>query len=109
MTEEEKICKKRNYFNFDSLSKRFQVILLELLSKELGASFNKTKNEQYKKHKNEYYVYAEDKDFKDFKSGVDMLLDIVVDQLSVKIELLVTMTITLLSVTTIIKMKSTMK
>lgn len=71
MTEDEKICKKWNYFNFDALSKRFQVILLELLSEELGPSFNKTKNEQYKKHRNGYYVYAEDKDFKDFKSGVE--------------------------------------
>ena len=46
MTEDEKVCKNWNYFNFDALSKRFQVILLELLSKELGPSFNKTKNEQ---------------------------------------------------------------
>ena len=49
------------------------------------------------------------KTLKILKVVLNMLLDIVVDQLSVKIELLVTMAITLLSATMIIKMKSTMK
>lgn len=71
MTEDETICKNWNYFNYDALSKRFQKILLDLLSKELGNSFNKIKNQQYIKHKNGYYVYAEKKDFKDLKSGIE--------------------------------------
>ena len=29
-----------SYFNYDALSKRFQTILLKLLSKKLGSSFN---------------------------------------------------------------------
>ena len=65
------IYKNWNYFNFDSLSKRFQKILLDLLSKEIGPSFNKFKNNQYLKHKNGYYVYAEDKNFPTFQSGVE--------------------------------------
>jgi hypothetical protein len=65
------IYKNWNYFNYDALSKRFQIILLDLLSKHLGPSFTKIKNEQYLKHKNGYYVYAEDKNYKDFKSGIE--------------------------------------
>lgn len=65
------IYKKWNYFDYNALSKRFQFILLDLLSKNLGPSFNKVKHEQYKKHKNGYYVYAEKKEFKNFNSGIE--------------------------------------
>ena len=65
------VYKNWNYFNFDALSKRFQKILLDLLSKKLGSSFNNLKNKLYLKYKKGFYVYAEDKNFKDFKSGVE--------------------------------------
>ena len=61
------IYKKRNYFNYDALSKRFQKILLYLLDKELGNSFNKVKRDCFNKHKNGFYVYAEPKNLKTSK------------------------------------------
>lgn len=65
------VYKKWNYFNYDSLSKRFQKILLELLSKELGSSFNKTMRNCFLKHKKGFYVYAEPKKFKSLKDGIE--------------------------------------
>lgn len=58
-------------FNYDALSFRFQKLLLDLLSKELGNSFDKDKNFLYRKYPKGFYVYAEPKKFKDFKSGVE--------------------------------------
>ena len=60
-----------NFFDYDALSLRFQKILLDLLSKELGKSFDKDKNLLYHKYSKGFYVYAEPKKFKDFKSGVE--------------------------------------
>ena len=65
------IYKKWTYFNYDALSKRFQKILLDLLSKELGSSFDKVKRDCFLKHKNGFYVYAEPKKFKSFKDCVE--------------------------------------
>ena len=65
------VYKKWTYFNYDALSKRFQKILLDLLSKELGSSFDKIKRDCFLKHKNGFYVYAEPKKFKNFKDGVE--------------------------------------
>lgn len=65
------VYKNWNYFNYDALSKRFQKILLDLLSKELGLSFNKVKRDSFNNHKNGFYVYAEPKKFKNFKDGVE--------------------------------------
>ncbi len=62
---------KWNYFNFDALSMRFQKILLDLLSKELGPSFNETKTNLFKKYKKGFYVYAEAKKFKSLKEGIE--------------------------------------
>ncbi len=62
---------KWNYFNYDALSKRFQKILLDLLSKELGNEFDKEKFRSYKNHKNGFYVYAEPKEFKSLKEGIE--------------------------------------
>ena len=59
------------FFDYDALSLRFQKILLDLLSKELGDSFYKEKSSLFLKYPKGFYVYAEPKDFKDFKAGVE--------------------------------------
>lgn len=64
-------CKNWNYFDYNALSMRFQKILLDLLSKELGKTFDILKNELYSKYQKGFYVYAEPKKFKNFKSGVE--------------------------------------
>lgn len=65
------ICKGWTYFDYSALSLRFQKILLDLLSKELGKSFNDTKNFLFNTYKKGFYVYAEPKNFKDLKSGIE--------------------------------------
>lgn len=62
---------KWDYFNFDALSKRFQKILLDLLSEELGDSFNKEKWALKSKYENGFYVYAEKKKFNSLKEGIE--------------------------------------
>ena len=64
-------CLKWNFFDYDALSIRFQSILLKLLYKELGKSFSKTKNFLFSNYPKGFYVYAEPKKFKNFKSGVE--------------------------------------
>ena len=64
-------CKPWNFFDYDALSFRFQTILLELLSDELGLSFNKDKKLLYKNYSNGFYVYAEPKKFNNLKSGIE--------------------------------------
>lgn len=61
---------KWNYFDFDALYKRFKKIILYLLCKELGSSFNKVKNQLYRKHPKGFYVYAEPKEFNSLKDGI---------------------------------------
>ena len=63
---------KWNYFDYDALSKRFQRILLDLLSKRLGKDIftNDFKRSLFLNHKKGFYVYAEPKKFKSFKDGV---------------------------------------
>ena len=46
-------------------------ILLDLMSKQIGPSFNKVKNNCYLVHKNGFYVYAEPKKFKSLKDGIE--------------------------------------
>ena len=62
---------KWDYFNFDALSIRFQKILLDLLSKELGKDFEPLKYKLYNKYKKGFYVYAEKKIFKSLKDGIE--------------------------------------
>ena len=50
---------------------RFQKILLDLLSSELGKSFYEEKKFIYKKYKKRFYIYAEPKKFPNIKSGVE--------------------------------------
>lgn len=64
-------CVKKEYFNFDALSLRFQKILLDLLSEKLGKSFDEEKRKSYLKHKKGFYVYAEKKEFKSLKDGIE--------------------------------------
>ncbi len=64
-------CANWNYFDFEALSKRFQKILLDLLSKSLGYNFKSLKRNLFLKYKKGFYVYAESKKFKNFKSGVE--------------------------------------
>ena len=64
---------KWNYFDYDALSKRFQRILLDLLSKRLGKDIfpNDFKRSLFLNHKNGFYVYAEPKKFKSLKDGIE--------------------------------------
>lgn len=64
-------CIKWEYFDFNALSKRFMKIILDLMSEELGSTFIKIKNNLYKKYNNGFYVYAEKKEFKSLKDGVE--------------------------------------
>ena len=65
------LIRKHEYFDFDALSKRFQKILLDLLEKEIGPSFKIEKAKSYKNHQNGFYVYAEKKEFKSLKEGIE--------------------------------------
>ena len=64
-------CKPLTYFDYDALSKRFQKILLDLMSKEIGPSFDQEKRKSYLNHKNGFYVYAKKKKFKSLKAGIE--------------------------------------
>ena len=66
----EGLKKTWDYFNYDALSKRFQIILLKKLYKA-NLIDKETINKQYSIHKNGYYVYAEKKKFKSFKDGIE--------------------------------------
>lgn len=64
-------CIPWNFFDYNALSFRFQKILLDLLSSELGDSFSKEKKSLYNKYNKGFYVYAEPKKFSDLKAGVE--------------------------------------
>jgi hypothetical protein len=63
--------KNMNYFDYDALSKRFQKILLDLISKYLGKSFNQMKRQLFISYPKGFYVYAEPKKFKSIKDGIE--------------------------------------
>lgn len=65
------VYKNWNYFNYDALSKRFQKILLDLMSKKLGKSFDSLKTKLFKKYNKGFYVYAEPKKFPNLKAGIE--------------------------------------
>jgi len=65
------LIKKIDYFDFDSLSKRFQKILYDLMDKNIPEFTQIIKNTQYEQHKNGLYVYAEKKKFKHLKDGIE--------------------------------------
>ena len=65
-------CIKWEYFDFNALSKRFMKILLDLMDRYLDdKSFKLLKNKLYKKYTKGFYVYAEKKNFKNIKDGVE--------------------------------------
>lgn len=65
-------CIKWEYFDFNALSKRFMKILLDLMDNYLNdKSFKSLKDKLYKKYNKGFYVYAEKKNFKNMKSGVE--------------------------------------
>ena len=64
-------CKPWKFFDYDSLSLRFQKIILDILSKKLGKSFDRVKSFLYRKYPKGFYVYAEPKKFKDLQSGIE--------------------------------------
>lgn len=65
------VYKNWTYFNYEALSMRFQKILLDLLSKKLGKTFDSLKTRLFKKYNKGFYVYAEPKEFPNFKAGVE--------------------------------------
>lgn len=65
-------CIKWEYFDFNALSIRFMKILLDLMDNYLNdKSFKILKNKLYKTYKKGFYVYAEKKNFKNIKDGVE--------------------------------------
>lgn len=66
--------KKWDYFNFDDLSKRFQKILIDLLT-ELGPNVfsNWERQKAFYNHKNGFYVYAEKNKFDNLKDGIEYI------------------------------------
>lgn len=63
--------RKHEYFDFNALSKRFQKVLLDLLLKDIGPSFKKEVSYSYRFHDKGFYVYAEKKQFKSLKDGIE--------------------------------------
>lgn len=57
-----------NYFNYDSLSKRFQKVLLDLMKYVVPKNVI---NKIYKDHQKGFYVYAEPKTFPTLKDGIE--------------------------------------
>lgn len=66
--------KKVTHFNYETLRKTFQKILLDKLYRLLGKSFYKTKCELYKKHNNGFYVYAHPKQFNNIQKGTEYIM-----------------------------------
>ena len=64
-------CVPLKYFDYNALSKRFQLILLDKLSDALGNSFDKEKSSSFTNHPNGFYVYAEPKKFTNIQSGIE--------------------------------------
>jgi len=52
------IWRKKDFFNYESLRKSFQAILLKSMFEKLGQPFKSTMNECYKSAKNGFFVYA---------------------------------------------------
>ena len=63
--------KKWNYFDFNSLSMRFQKILTDLMIKNFDDFDKDISRKNYFDHKNGFYVYAEKKKFKSLKEGIE--------------------------------------
>lgn len=66
--------KKYTHFNYESLRKTFQKILLDKLYNHIGSSFYKIKCRLYRQHNNGFYVYAHPKQFRNIKNGVEYIM-----------------------------------
>ena len=64
-------CIPWTFFDYDALSLRFQKILLDYISKDLGESFKNLKRSLFIKYPKGFYVYAEPKKFKNLKSSIE--------------------------------------
>ncbi len=66
--------KKISHFNYETLRKTFQKILLDKLYSLLGKAFYSTKCVLYKKHNNGFYVYAHPKQFPNIQKGTEYIM-----------------------------------
>ncbi len=66
--------KSKNYFDYSSLRKTFQKILLDKLYKRLGRSFYPTKCKLYKEHNNGFYVHGPERKFKTIEKTIEYIL-----------------------------------
>lgn len=65
--------KKWEYFNYDSLSFRFQKILTDLMLKKIPEFTEEDARKSYLDHPKGFYVYAEKKKFKKLKDGIEYI------------------------------------
>ena len=63
--------KKWDYFDFNALSKRFQKVLTDLMIKHFNDFSKDDARKSYLNHPNGFYVYAEKKEFKSLKEGIE--------------------------------------
>lgn len=66
--------KKITHFNYETLRKTFQKILLDKLYNHFGKSFYNTKCALYASNKNGFYVYAHPRQFKNLEKGIEYVL-----------------------------------
>ncbi len=66
--------KKYNHFNYETLRKTFQKILLDMLYNLFGPSFYFTKCRLYKEYNNGFYVYAHDRQFSNIQKGTEYVI-----------------------------------
>lgn len=62
------------HFNYKTLRKTFQKILLDKLQKRIGRSFYTIKCKLYQIHNNGFYVYAHPKQFNDIQKGIEYVM-----------------------------------
>ncbi len=62
------------HFNYATLRKTFQRILLDKLYKRIGKSFYPIKCKLYKIHDNGFYVYAHQKQFSNIQKGIEYVM-----------------------------------
>lgn len=65
--------KKWEYFNYDALSLRFQKVLTDLMLKNIPEFSKEDAKNSYVNHKKGFYVYAEKKNFKSLKDGIEYI------------------------------------
>lgn len=66
--------KSYSHFNYQSLRKTFQKILLDKLYDCIGSSFYSLKCKLYKEHRNGFYVYAHPKQFSNIQKETEYIM-----------------------------------